>query len=220
MKKTGEFLIVLILIVKTLNSSPKYSLQSYFCFNTFYFSNIQNTTTIPSYKIGFQRFSSQASIEHKLSIHRHLTFSLQYSLAFFNLLQQKLQQFVYETKNNQPLSISNFVQTNVEYKLKNRVSLISGLGLISNQPIPKFNFTNEQPSFSKSPPEHQNFKTGFYPYFMIGIEKNCSLFKKEMTYSFQYHIGFLPFNHIQNEYPSHAEKDYFQGISIGIKYKY
>ncbi|MCC6447805.1 MAG: hypothetical protein IT215_03885 [Chitinophagaceae bacterium] len=222
MKKLLFLLLLLLSNVWTIHSSPKYSLHSYLCFNSFYYSPLaQNNSSIPTYKLGFQRFSSQASIEHKLSVHRHLTFSLQYSLTFFSILQQKLQHYAKEETHNQTVAsappISSFAQTNIELNLKHKTSIISGGGVFRTSPISKVNLMNESPSIDK----RMNFQpANYYPYFMVGIEKNCTIFNREMVYSLQYHIGFMPFTCSPLEKGPVAERSYFQGLSIGIKYKY
>ncbi len=222
MKRLLFLLLLLVSNVWDINATHKYSLHSYLCFNSFYYSPLsQPHSTIPTYKLGFQRFSSQASIEHKLSVHRHLTFSLQYSLAFFSILQQKLQHYAKAETNNQSIAsappISSFAQTNIELNLKHKTSIISGGGVLRTNPTSKLSLMSESPTISKG----MNFQpANYYPYFMVGVEKNCNVFNREMVYSLQYHIGFMPLNCTPLEKGPLAERSYLQGLSIGIKYKY
>ena len=59
------------------------------------------------------------------------------------------------------------------------------------------------------------------PFFMIGIENSCKIFHKNLIYSIQYNIGFVPYSTMPvQKNNTQGESQYMHGVNIGLKYKY
>ncbi len=164
--------------------------------------------TIPTLKLGLQSFSYSSGIERKLSFHKNINFTLQYSINYFNLstgLSKKSR------------LVSNSLQLNTEVKLNNNVNAFGGVGL------DKIVYKQKKYFDEVVKTESKFLLNDFYSsqsFFLVGLERESKLFDNNLSYSLQYNFGFTPL-----QYKLIQRKDYYAdtlpaGFSIGIKYRY
>lgn len=182
-----------------------------------YMPLVYKTYSSPKLKLGLPSFSYTASVENKLSLNNQLNFTLQYSLTFFSLLQQKLNSIQTQIKQAPEVKTISSFQSNVGYYIKKDVTLIAGIGLNLPMRFEQFSNQSELKLYSETNTNQENkYTSHLSPYFICGIEKDCKLFKNQLSYSIQYQLGFVPNRNIQ------ANNNFtpFQAITIGLKYKY
>lgn len=188
-----------------------------------------NNYSIPKYKIGLPSFSYSASIEKRFTLNYKLSFSLQYSLSYFYLMQKNLEKAMIKNEsklNPEKENINHFASNmsfNTIYKVKNDFGIVGGVGV--SKPM---NFMDKsvcrKDNFYNNPECRMNnnkYIPALNPFLIIGIENSCTIFRKNLIYSIQYNIGFLPYRNmpLQNN-TSPAETQYMHGVNIGLKYKY
>lgn len=177
----------------------------------FYVSN----ASIKNVKIGLPTFSYAASIEKRFSIHTKLNFSFQYSLNYYRLNREKAIETTYYLKNNSAALSSN-VNINSYYSITKRSAVFAGVGI--DQAVSSY--------FSKGSSSGYSTKSktfglkDFNPNLVLGIENNLKFFNTNLYYSLQYNIGFFPFSRSIRTETNEAAPQYFQGVRLGLKYKY
>jgi|694.fasta_scaffold34730_3 hypothetical protein len=169
-------------------------------------------TSLNQLSIGMPTFSYGASLEKRICIKNKLNFSLQYSLNYARM-DTRNHVFQKQHKFSHSLSLQQFKP------LTNKMNAFMGLGLNMNTP----NYT--QLSYSgcfNQQNKFDNAHTKFDPYAIIGIEKKVALFNKELIYSLQYNLGFLPLIQQRNstETRLHLHDPNTNGFRVGLKYRY
>lgn len=188
-----------------------------------------NNYSISKYKIGLPSFSYTASIENRFTINYKLHFSLQYSLSFFSHMQKKLEDNIIKNESqskpeNTPKSEFNSgINLNTMYNIKNNVNVYGGIGVTKPINLMDKNIGKNK-EVCRAPSTNCNsnkFIPVLNPFFVIGIENSCNIFRRNLIYSIQYNIGFMPYRNLplQKNAPQ-AEKQYMQGVNIGVKYQY
>ena len=184
---------------------------------------------IPKYKMGLPVFSYATSIENRLTINYKLNFSLQYSLTYFHTVQRNIQQKmaadaeILDLEKKKVNQVSTGISFNSNYLVSKNFGLVAGFWV--SKPLQFSNFSSDTKKIkmldfpSKQCPE--KFSATLSPFLMIGIENSCNLFRKNLIYSIQYNLGFMPNRYLPIRVQStQPESQYSHGIQIGLKYKY
>jgi hypothetical protein len=175
---------------------------------------------LPPVRMGLPSFSYASSVEQRFSLHHKLTFSLQYALAYFNLNMNQLQETL--AKNAHVKEVSAGVGMNAIYQFRKEACVITGFTL--NKPVyscfrgdVKSEVPGQTTTLTQQRFDIRDIRS-WNPSFHIGFEKQFSLFNRNLRYSLQYQIGFIP----GRELPYGAgqlQRGYMQGITLGLKYK-
>ena len=191
---------------------------------------IQSTYTRTAYqpirklKLGFTSFSYGASLERRFSLRNQLKFSYNYALNYlrFNVAQPTNSPSL--TKRTFPGSeLSAGIGVNAIYQFRKQSCVITGFSM--NKPVYTC-FKVEGISEDPSKPIVRSQETKFTlsdlnrwnAYFMIGLEQSMKLFKRELVYSLQYHLGFQPDFYFGGG--QRPDLMMTHGIQVGLKYKY
>lgn len=215
------FYILLFCSISTISLAQKNNCNAIIGFQTGISAPFStHDFSLPKFKIGLPSFSYAASIEKRFTIKNKLNFSLQYSITFFKILQQNLN--VNRIKNEQDKltqhEITNSISLNNIYKLKDNFNFVSGIGM--STPL-QFQTMNENKNYENITQKNKKFSPILNPFFMVGIENKCTIFRKSLILSLQYNIGFMPYrNQPMINNASNNENQYIQSISIGLKYMY
>lgn len=171
-------------------------------------------------KIGLPSFSYASSLEQRFTLKNKLKFSLQYSLVYFHLNMNKLQQTIAQNTKVKELSAGVGIQAILQFRKD--ACVVTGFNL--NKPIYscfKTNLPSEVPNKSISSTQ-QRFSVqdlnSWNPMFNIGFEKKFNLFNRNLHYTFQYQFGYR-FNKYNPNLVSKDHSNYLHGISVGLKYK-
>lgn len=223
--------IILLLLFFSVNEihAQKNNVKTYVGFQTGIVAPIQRANySIPKYKIGLPSFSYAASIENRFTLNYKLNFSLQYSISYFNVMRRNLENNIVESSariaenNKRAQEFATNINLNAVYSVKKDICVIGGLGLTRPLNFMDKNTDKKNVNFCNNSCEKSNkYSPALSPFFMIGIENSCTLFRRNLIYSVQYNIGFLPSKAlpIQESTPS-STNQYMHGVNIGLKYKY
>lgn len=189
-------------------------------FNTATYFNIGfNSSQIAGKKLGFNSFSYSSSLEQRFSIHNKLKFSLQYSLTYFNMNMQQLQQTIARHAKTKELAAGLGVQA--IYQFRKDACVVTGFTL--NKPVytcfkadMPLESTTKFTSLSQQKFSLQDSRS-WNPSFNIGFEKQFSLFNRPMRYTLQYQLGYMQHRH--PFLPNYTAPTYMHGVSFGLKYK-
>ena len=184
--------------------------------------------SIPKYKLGLPVFSYATSIENRFTINYKLNFSLQYSLTYFHNVQQNLHRKMPSSEERLDLNkgtesqISTGISFNSNYKVGKKFGVVAGLGLAKPFRFDNLNLDSKKIKLQDYPSNCSNkFTPVLSPFLIIGIENNCNIFRKNLIYSIQYNLGFMPGRNLPMSVQSpQNESEYSHGIQIGLKYKY
>lgn len=212
-------IIAIVCLFASLANAKGKRIETFFGFNATSYVNVGFNSSQPSTKkLGFNSFSYSSSLEQRFSVHNKLKFSLQYSLTYFNMNMQQLQQTIAKHAKTKELSTGMGVQA--IYQFRKDACVVTGFTL--NKPVYTC-FKAELPSES-SPAftsiSQQRFSLqdsrSWNPTFNVGFEKQFNLFNRPMRYTLQYQLGYMS----RNPYmPSYASPTYMHGVSFGLKYK-
>ncbi|MEZ5047224.1 MAG: hypothetical protein R2831_09560 [Chitinophagaceae bacterium] len=156
------------------------------------------------FKMGIPSFSYGASVENRFSLHTHLNFSFLYSLNYFHFLPNTSQS-------------SQQVQGSVGFQAYKNIcsksAFYSGMQLC----MPIYDVGKRSLMLNKA--AVKNNKILLNPSVSLGIERTIELSHKSLFYYFQYNIGFNP-QQFTNTESADQQASYYQGLQIGVKYKY
>lgn len=184
-----------------------------------------NSYAISKYKIGLPSFSYSASIENRFTLNYKLNFSLQYSISFFNIMQKNLEKNISESaariadENKKANEVTSNINFNTIYRINKDLGVVGGVGIAK-----PFDFMDKNSCRKNSlktdcnPQGNNKFIPTLNPFFIIGIENSCTIFRKNLIYSIQYNIGFVPYRTLPMQKSN--ESPYMHGVNIGLKYKY
>ncbi len=178
-------------------------------------------TRIPTFKLGVQSFSYSTSLENRLSIRKKLNFSLQYSLNYTHF--RSVPSLSAKTPSKNVLSTS--VSASSVYQIKSDLCVVTGVGI--QKPFCLKPNSSQQKEIlntllSKKADTRYSIKNlhQITPYFIIGFENSTKLFNKNLIYSLQYNVGFMPSKYRVIEEGSTENESNQGGVQIGLKYKY
>ena len=223
-------LLLLYFFSTLFASAQKSKIATYIGFQAGVVAPIQNNHyAIATYKMGLPSFSYAASIENRFTINYKLNFSLQYSISYFNIVQKNLEKHIadFEAKqqieNDKKSKLNANFSLNSIYKINKCVGIIGGIGLARPLNLMDHETVNKKLKYTTSPANKytDKFIPTLNPFFIIGIENSCTVFRKNLIYSIQYNIGFMPNRSlpIQDNH-TNGENKYMHGVNIGLKYKY
>lgn len=177
-----------------------------------------NAQTPVCKSLGIPSFSYSSSLEQRFSLHTNLKFSLQYSLTYFNMNMQHLQQTI--AKNAKTSELSAGIGVQAIYQFRKDACVVTGFTM--NKPVYTcFKADVPQESGKWSSINEQRFTLqdcrSWNPMLNIGFEKQFTIFNKDLRYSIQYNFGY--FNGRNSFLQGMNSPRYMHGVSFGLKYK-
>ena len=219
MQKLTILLLMCVLACQAEAKGKKY--ETFISFQKSALFNVGFNPKTPICKsLGIPSFSYSSSLEQRFSLHTNLKFSLQYSLTYFNMNMQQLQQTIARNLKTNELTAGVGVQA--IYQFRKDACVVTGFTM--NKPVYscfKADVPNEAGKWSSLSQQKFSLQDSrsWNPMFNIGFEKQFTLFNRDMRYSIQYNFGYSTSrNPYLYSYPA-QRGSYLHGISIGVKYK-
>ncbi len=161
-------------------------------------------------KIGFNSFGISSGLERHYSINNRIRFSLNYQFTYF-YTPRKLNETAELSTNTRPLHV---VSVGLSYPAGANTSVYLGAGIGSQL---ETRIRTNTSSVQAESLFISTQKFNFSPQLSFGIEREFTLFNKNMCYKLQYQFGMLPSRVHRCSSPDN--NTVFHGISIGIRYK-